>query len=155
MEDHQSPRCRYWSTTEVAVEVRVLAPGTPGSRRSARLTVQVTVTETVPTWPTGTLRPPVLMLTDVDAHLMPWSSRDSAAADCAAPWAAAAVRWMDASRAASSAAESIFAPEVTIRPPAIAMHRNMINAGKRIAASIAALPSSLRTLRAQRAMDRT
>lgn len=80
-EDHQSPRCRYWSTTEVAVEVRVLAPGRPGSRRSARLTVQVTVTVTVPTCPTGTLRPPVSMLTDVDAHVMPWSLRDSAAAD--------------------------------------------------------------------------
>lgn len=54
--------------------------------------MQSTVTVTVPTWPTGTLRPPVLMVTLVDAHVMPWSLRDSAAAACAAPWAASAVR---------------------------------------------------------------
>lgn len=73
-------RCRYWSTTEVAVDVSVREPGVPGRSRSERLTVQVTVTVTVATWPTGTFSPLALTLTLLLAHLMPWSSRDSAAA---------------------------------------------------------------------------
>src|SRR6478752_1272074 len=81
-----------------------------------------------------------------DAHLIPWSSSDRAAAEDAADVASPWVRSMDAARAASSAAASILAPDMTRRPAATAIHTNAISNGVTIAAWIASLPRSLRNL---------
>ncbi len=69
--------------------------------------MQFTVTVTVPTCPTGTLSPLVSMATLLDAQADALVIEGFGAAASAAAWAEAAVRWMDASRAASSAAASI------------------------------------------------